>query len=99
VGDAGLGARDPAHRWLLVGAVMVALASMALIQIASLTHPKGSINRAVAWNRLAALPFLVLLGLLGDVGALMVVLGVLGVCVAVLIADMAAWDRAERAGV
>jgi hypothetical protein len=75
---------------------MIALSAMALIQVASLTHPKGSINRAVAWNRLAALPFLALLGMLGHPRPLMVVLGVLGICVAVLIADMTAWDRADR---
>lgn len=96
VTDAGVGVFEPGHRWLLVGAVMIALSAMALIQVASLTHPKGSINRAVAWNRLAALPFLGLLGLLGDVRPLMVVLGVLGICVAVLVADMTAWDRADR---
>jgi low temperature requirement protein LtrA len=96
VTDAGVGVFEPGHRWLLVGAVMIALSAMALIQVASLTHPKGSINRAVAWNRLAALPFLALLGLLGDVRPLMVVLGVLGICVAVLVADMTAWDRADR---
>jgi low temperature requirement protein LtrA len=98
VSEADLGVMVPAHRWLLVGSVMIALSAMALIQVASLTHPKGSINRAVAVNRMAALPFLLFLGILGDAGPLMVVLGVLGICVAVLIADLTAWDRADQAG-
>jgi hypothetical protein len=34
--------------------------------------------------------------MLGHPRPLMVVLGVLGICVAVLIADMTAWDRADR---
>jgi hypothetical protein len=71
---------------------------MALIQVASLTHPKGSLNRAIALNRIAALPFLVIIGALSNVAPLVVVLGVLGVCVAVLIADMTAWDIAGEAG-
>ncbi|MCI0543868.1 MAG: low temperature requirement protein A [Actinobacteria bacterium] len=97
VTTAGLGPMDPGHRALLVGAVMAALGAMALIQVSSLTHPRGSVNRAVAWNRLAALPILLLLGTLGDLGALTVVAGVLAVCVGVLIADMTA-DRADRTG-
>ena len=77
---------------------MIALSAMALIQVASLTHPRGSLNRAIAVNRLAALPFLLLIGSLWEPGPLMVVLGVLGVCVAVLVADMTAWDRADEGG-
>lgn len=98
VTEASHGGMDESHRWLLIGAVMIALSAMALIQVASLTHPKGSLNRAIALNRLAALPFLLLIGSLGDPSPLMVLLGVLGVCVAVLIADMAAWDRADEGG-
>jgi low temperature requirement protein LtrA len=98
VSAAGHGGMDQGHRWLLVGAVMIALGAMALIQVASLTHPKGSLNRAIARNRLAALPFLILIGILGDPGPLLVVLGVVGVCVGVVIADMTAWDRADQAG-
>lgn len=96
VTEAGNGGMDQSHRWLLIGAVMIALSAMALIQVASLTHPKGSLNRAIALNRLVALPFLLLIGSLGGPSPLMVVLGVLGVCIAVLIADMAAWDRADH---
>jgi low temperature requirement protein LtrA len=98
VSDTGHGGMDQGHRWLLVGAVMIALSAMALIQVASLTHPKGSLNRAIARNRLAALPFLILIGVVGDPGPPLVVLGVLAVCSGVLIADMTAWDRADQAG-
>ena len=96
VTEAGPESMEPGHRWLLVGAVMVALAAMALIQVASLTHPKGSLNRAIARNRLAALPFLVLVGIIGAPGTLGVVVAVLVVCAGVLIADMTVWDRAEQ---
>lgn len=95
VSEAGVGPMELAHRWLLVGAVMVALGSMALIQVASVSHPRGSTNRAVAMHRVVALPFLVLVGILAEPGPALVMLGVLGVCVAVLVADMAAWDRTE----
>jgi low temperature requirement protein LtrA len=97
VAEAGPNGMDRSHRWLLVGAVMIALSAMALIQIASLTHPKGSINRAIARNRVAALPFLLLLGIVGGLGPLLVVFGVLVTCAGVLIADMTVWDRAEEA--
>jgi hypothetical protein len=76
---------------------MVVMAAMALIQVASLSHPKGEINRAIALNRLVALPFLAIVAALNGVAPLVMVFGVLGVCVAVLIADMAAWDRADQA--
>jgi hypothetical protein len=79
----------------LVGAVIVALSAMALIQLASLSHPMGSLNRAISLNRLAVLPALLVIGVVGRLGPLMVVLGVLGICVAVLIADMWAWDRVD----
>ena len=97
VTESGHRAMDQSHRWLLVGAVMIALSTMALIQVSSLIHPKGSLNRVIALNRLTALPFLALIGSLGELGPLTVVLGVLGVCVAILIADMTAWDRADEA--
>jgi low temperature requirement protein LtrA len=93
--EVGTGGMDPSHRWLLVGAVIVALSAMALTQLASLGHPMGSLNRAISLNRLAALPSLLVIGVLGRLGPLMVVLGVLGICVAVLIADMRAWDRVD----
>jgi low temperature requirement protein LtrA len=98
VTDAGHGVMGPGHRWLLVGAVMVAFGAMALIQIASLSHPKGSINRAVALNRLAALPFLLLIGGLSGTGPVIVALATLGVCAGVLIADMAVWNRSGAGG-
>jgi low temperature requirement protein LtrA len=97
VAEVGRGRMEPGHRWLLVGAVIVALSAMALIQLASLIHQKGSLNRAISMNRVAALPILLVIGVL-EPGSLMVVLAVLGVCVAVLIADMRAWNRADEIG-
>jgi hypothetical protein len=63
-----------------------------------LSHPKGSINRAVALNRLAALPFLLLIGGLSGTGPVIVALATLGVCAGVLIADMAVWNRSGAGG-
>jgi low temperature requirement protein LtrA len=97
VAEVGRGGMEPGHRWLLVGAVIVALSAMALIQLASLIHQKGSLNRAISMNRVAALPILLVIGVL-EPGSLVVVLAILGVCVAVLIADMRAWNRADEIG-
>ncbi|HVR79863.1 MAG TPA: low temperature requirement protein A [Acidimicrobiia bacterium] len=98
VTEVGDGRMDPSLRWLLVGAVIIALSAMALTQLASLGHPMGSLNRAISLNRLAALPILLVIGVLGRPRPLVVVLGVLGVCVAVLIADLWAWDREDDRG-
>ncbi len=89
VADAGHGAMPAAHRWVFVGAVAMAFAAMALIQEASLSHPHLAINRAIAYNRLAAIPFLVIIGLLGNLEPEWVALGVFGVCIAEVVGDLA----------
>jgi len=94
---AGEGPMDGAQRWLLLGGVSVALLSMALIQIASLSHPQGSVNRAIAINRVAAVPFLAVIGLLAEADPVWILGGATGACVAVLIADMMVWDRSATA--
>ena len=45
------------QRWLLVGGVALALVSMAVIQIASIGQSPPAVNRAIAINRVAGIPF------------------------------------------
>ncbi len=90
VSASGEGPVDRPVRLLFVGAVAVALAAMALIQHASLTHPRATLNRAITLNRLAGIPLVALIGLFSGVEAQWIGLGVLGVCAAEVIADMTA---------
>ncbi len=77
------------QRWLLVGGVALALVSMAVIQIASIGQSPPAVNRAIAINRVAGIPFLALIGFLVQADPLWVLAGATGVLVAVLAADMA----------
>jgi low temperature requirement protein LtrA len=88
--SAGAGPMPPAQRWLLLGGVALALVCLAILQIASLSYAKESVNRVIAINRLAGVPFLALIGLLVQADPVWVLAGATGVCVAVLAADMAA---------
>ena len=88
VSEAGHGAMPGPERWLFVGSVAFAFAAMALIQESSLSHPLLAINRAIAYNRLAAIPFLVFIGMLGNLEAQWVAFGVFGVCVAEVVGDL-----------
>jgi low temperature requirement protein LtrA len=88
--SAGAGPMPSAQRWLLLGGVALALVCLAILQIASLNYSKESVNRVIAINRLAGVPFLALIGLLVQADPLWVLAGATGVCVAVLAADMVA---------
>ena len=88
--SAGAGPMPPAQRWLLLGGVSLALVCLAILQIASLSYSKESVNRVIAINRLAGVPFLALIGLLVQADPVWVLAGATGVCVAVLAADMVA---------
>ncbi len=88
VAEAGHGVMPAPERWLFVGAVAAAFASMALIQESSLSHPHLAINRAIAYNRLAAIPVVLLIGLFASESQ-WIAIGVFGVCVAEVIGDMA----------
>lgn len=88
--SAGTGPMRPAERWLLLGGVALALVCLAILQIASLNYSKESVNRVIAINRLAGVPFLALIGLLVQADPVWVLAGATGVCVAVLAADMTA---------
>jgi len=93
VNDAGSHSMSAVHRWLLVGAVAVALGGMALIQFASNVGPRGVLwRRSITINRLAAIPFLIVIGLLPGLEPQWVTAGVLGVCVAVLVADLSSGE-------
>jgi low temperature requirement protein LtrA len=91
-----IGAPMPAaHRWLLVGGAAVVFLSMASIQYSS-AGEGSSRSRDVAINRLAGVPFLVLIGLLGRAGTGWTIAGVLGVCLAEVVADFAVIGRERR---
>lgn len=86
--EAGHGSMGSPDRWLLVGSASFALAAMALIQHAS-TRPPGDLrNFGITINRLAGIPFLLLIGLLTSPGPQWLLIGVLGVAVAELVGDM-----------
>ena len=89
VAEAGHGPMPAAERWIFVGSVATAFAAMALIQEASLSHPRLAFNRAIAYNRLAAVPVLMIIGLMNRLEAQWIAVGVFGVCVAEVIGDLA----------
>lgn len=74
-------------RWLFVGSVAVVFGALALIQLAA-TPERTDPERQIVVSRVLGIPFLLVIGLLGDLEAQWIVVGVLGVCVAELIADM-----------
>jgi low temperature requirement protein LtrA len=93
VSAAGAGPMPSTERWLLVGSAAVVLGAMALIQFASISVPGSPVNRAITINRLAGIPFLILIGLFSPLEAQWVALGVLGVCVAEVVADLTATEE------
>jgi low temperature requirement protein LtrA len=94
VAESGHGRMAASDRWLLVGSVIVVFCSLALIQLAAISDSSNP-GRRIVWTRLLGLPFLVIIGLLGDLEAPWVAGGVLGVCVAELIADMSMTNPQE----
>jgi low temperature requirement protein LtrA len=87
VAESAHGRMPASDRWLLVGSVIVVFCSLSFIQLAA-TPDSSNPGRRIVLTRLLGLPFLVVIGLLGDLEAPWVAGGVLGVCVAELIADM-----------
>lgn len=87
VAEAGHGPMPAPDRWILVGSVIFVFCSLAVIQLAATPDPDNP-GRGIIPTRLLGVPFLVIIGLLDDVGAEWVAGGVLAVCVAQLIADM-----------
>ncbi|MGH8959310.1 MAG: low temperature requirement protein A [Acidimicrobiia bacterium] len=76
-----------AARWLLVGALAVAFASMALIQVAAVAGEGGPKSLTVSFNRLAGVPVLLGIGLLPGLEPQWLTLAVFVVCVAQVVAD------------
>jgi len=87
VAESGHGPMLGRDRWLLVGSVSVVFAALAVIQLAATPDPVNPQRRIVA-TRLLGIPFLLVIGLLGDLEAQWVAAGVFAVCVAELISDM-----------
>jgi low temperature requirement protein LtrA len=87
VAEAGHGTMPASDRWLLVASAAFVFLTLAVIQIAATAQATGS-ERAIIVNRLLGIPFLLVLGFLGELEAQWVAFGVLGVCLAVLIADL-----------
>lgn len=95
VSEAGDHAMATNERWLLIGAAVFALFSMAAIQLTTVDPQSGSRAKLIAYSRLAAIPFLAIIGFLSALASQWVVAGVLGVTVAVVVADLAVSDPAE----
>lgn len=88
VSEAGDHAMPDDARWLLLGAVAVALLAMAVIQLATMASTPTTRQRGIVMSRLSAIPFLLIVGLLGSLGPQWVVAGALGITIAVVVADL-----------
>ena len=88
VADAGGDRLSAAGRWLLLGALSVAFASMALIQLAATAGESERRSSTVSFNRLAGIPVLLAIGLLPGLAPQWLTLAVFVVCVAEVIADL-----------
>jgi low temperature requirement protein LtrA len=95
VAEAGGEPMPGAARWLLVGAVAVALASMALIQLAAVGSDGGRQGATVGINRLAGIPLLVGIGLIPGLEPQWLTMAILVVCVAEVVADLRARAPAD----
>lgn len=89
IDEAGAGAMGTSDRWLLVGSTCFALASLAVVQLASSAGPEDFRSRGIVFNRLLGIPALVFVGLLSSVEPQWIMVAVLGVAVAELVGDLA----------
>lgn len=89
IDEAGHGVMNAPDRWLLVGSAIFALASLAMVQFASVTGPEDFRSRGIVLNRLVAIPVLAGLGLLSNVEPQWMLIALFGVAVAELVGDMA----------
>lgn len=85
---AGHGAMPSPDRWFLVGSAAFALASMALIQLASSGGRDDLRSRGVVLNRTLGIPVVLLLGLFAGLESQWMLIAVLGVAVAELVGDL-----------
>ena len=88
VADAGSDPLPAAGRWLLLGALSVAFASMALIQLAATAGESERRSSTIGFNRLAGIPVLLAIGLFPGLAPQWLTLAVFVVCVAEVIADL-----------
>lgn len=79
-----------AARWLLVGSVALAFASMAAIQFASIRHGQEHLRRAAFRARLIGIPVVLAIGLIPQLPAAWAMPLVTLVCTAEVVADLAA---------
>ena len=77
-----------AGRWLLLGALAVAFASMALIQLAAIAGEGQRPGSTIGINRLAGIPVLFAIGLFPELRPQWFTLAVFVVCVGEVIADL-----------
>ena len=99
VADAGSDPMDAAARWLLVGALSVAFASMALIQLAAVAGEGGPLSQTIGINRLVGIPVLFGIGLLSGLAPQWLTLAVFVVCIAEVIADWRAREAPVVSGI
>jgi low temperature requirement protein LtrA len=88
VADAGSEPLPGGGRWLLLGALSVAFASMALIQLAATAGEGQGRSSTIGINRLAGIPVLFAIGLFPGLRPQWFTLAVFVVCVAEVIADL-----------
>lgn len=80
------------ERWVLVAGVAIAFAAIATIEHASIRRAGEDLSSRVAWNRVYAVPFVILVGLIGPGPAVTVVL--LGaICAVEVVADVVVTNR------
>jgi low temperature requirement protein LtrA len=77
-----------AARWLLVGSVALAFASMAAIQFASIRDGQEHLRRAAIRGRLVGIPFVLAIGLIPGLPAAWAMALVTLVCTAEVVADL-----------
>lgn len=93
VAESGHGPMTTSDRWLLVGSVAFVMLSLALIQTAAI--PDAPLRDQIVVSRLAAVPFLLVIGFLSGLEAQWVAIGVLGVCIAEVVADISGAESIE----
>ena len=92
--EAGEAHAHTASRWLLVGAVALAFAAMAAILIATVPRRGGTNHLTIARVRLAAVPFILAIGLLSAASSVVIVLLLAAICCVEVAVDVVVQTRA-----
>ncbi len=77
-----------AQRWLLLGSVALALASMAAIQSTLLQGEKARLRRSIIAHRLIAVPVVLAIGLIPNLGAIWTMGLVIAIATAEVVSDL-----------